>query len=146
MSNTRKELEKGEGRVARGGRDGDGGGWRPLPVAIARCCCWPCCHSPSGAAVGGHKSWAEWGEGREGDWGAMATKNKYEYTSTQIVAATCSHCCDATSPLPLCCIPLSTRKREGRRNVRARKKEWGREGGNGQCAQWETQNGKRKCG
>lgn len=35
MSNTRKELEKGEGRVARGGRDGDGGGWRPLPVAIA---------------------------------------------------------------------------------------------------------------
>lgn len=47
---------------------------------------------------------------------------------------------------PLCRIPLSTRKREGRRNVRARKKEWGREGGNGQCAQWETQNGKRKCG
>lgn len=74
----------------------------------------------------------------------MATKNKYEYTSTQIVAATCSHCCDATSPLP----PLpyhSFNKKTGRKKA-CESDGGGREGENGQSAQWETQNGKRKCG
>lgn len=75
----------------------------------------------------------------------MATKNKYEYTSTQIVAATCSHCCDATSPLPPLPYP-SFNKKTGRKKACESEEEGMGEGGNGQCAQWETQNGKRKCG
>lgn len=76
----------------------------------------------------------------------MATKNKYEYTSTQIVAATCSHCCDATSPLPPLPYP-SFNKKTGRKKACESEEEGMAEGG----GKWAvrpmgTQNGKRKCG